>query len=191
MCPSGRSKSIIGTIRTISSALVDTLDVSEVLQQIVCLTVEELSVKGCAIRLLNPRSRQFDLSASWGLSQNYLEKGPIEADKSIEPCMNGEVVQIPDVSCDPRIQYPEEAKAEGIVSVLSLPMVKRDKTIGVFRIYASEFRQYADDEIDLLLTLADLGTLTLEHARLFSILKQAHDSLAEDFQNWFNDGINT
>ena len=104
----GRSR--LGIIRNITGELTSTLDVDEVLRLIVRLTAEAMQVKGGALRLLNKTKKEFNLSASWGLSQAYLSKGPIVADSSIAACMEGEIVHIPDVRKDPRVQYPKSAE---------------------------------------------------------------------------------
>ncbi len=172
-------------IRKITGELTSTLDVSEVLDHIVRLTAEAMMVKGAALRLLDKNSREFRLSGAWGLSGDYLFKGPLAADYSIADCLRGKIVHIPDVQSDPQIQYPEDAEAEGIVSILSVPMILRERVIGVLRIYSADPRTYSKEDLEFVQMLADLGTLALEHARLYSGLKEAHDSLIEDFHNWF------
>ncbi|MEE8206271.1 MAG: hypothetical protein V3T82_04930, partial [Nitrospinaceae bacterium] len=95
------------------------------------MTAEVMNVKGVALRLLEEKSRQFNLAAAWGLSEEYLDKGPVIADASIAEGMVGEIVHIPNVTSDARIQYPSQAAAEGIVSILSVPMVLMNKTVGI------------------------------------------------------------
>ena len=119
------------------------------------------------------------------MSEEYLFKGPIAADYSIAECLKGKIVHILDVQSDPQIQYPEDAGAEGIVSILSVPMVLRERVVGVLRLYTEEPRDFSEVEIHFVRMLADLGTLGLEHARLYSGLKESHDSLIDDFHNWF------
>ncbi|MEE9274591.1 MAG: GAF domain-containing protein [bacterium] len=172
-------------IRKISSELTSTLKFDEVLRHIVKMTAEAMRVKGCALRLINESTRELSLAAAWGLSEDYLSKGPLHADQSLSACMKGEIVHIPDVMNDPRIEYPEDAKGEGIVTMLSIPMVSRNKVVGVLRLYTAEERRFPESEIDFVRTLADLGTLAIEHARLYSRLREDHDSLIENFHNWF------
>jgi GAF domain-containing protein len=77
------------------------------------------------------------------LSDAYLKKGPIDSEESIVESLNGTPVMVMDAQNDDRIQYPEAAKAEGIASILSVPMSVRDKIIGVLRIYASEPKEFS------------------------------------------------
>ena len=180
-----KKDSYLGTIRKITEELTSTLDIEEVLQHIVRLTAEAVGVKGCSLRLLNEKTRQFDLSAAWGLSPAYLSKGPIDADHSMSACMKGGLVHILDAKSDLRVQYPEDAQTEGIVSMLSVPMLSVGRVLGVLRLYTSETRDFERDELEFVQTLADLGTLALEHERLYTGLKEDHAALVEDFHAWF------
>jgi hypothetical protein len=53
----------------------------------------------------------------------------LDADKSIAETLGGQIVLILDMSNDTRVQYPEEAKREGIVSVLSVPISVKGQII--------------------------------------------------------------
>ena len=61
--------------------------------------------------------------AVYGLSQTYLNKGPVEVDTNAlaREVLSGKIVNVPDVVQSPLIQYPEEARQEGIRSMLSAP----------------------------------------------------------------------
>src|SRR5215472_3574978 len=99
------------------------LELAVLLQSVVKSITEAMEVKGCALRLLDPRTGQQQLSAVYGLSSGYLAKGPVEVEHSPidSEALRGKNVFIPDVSNDTRFQYKEAAKREGIVSVLCVP----------------------------------------------------------------------
>ena len=185
MFESGNCKQVLSILRKITGELTSTLEVQEVLQHIARLTAEATKSRGCALRLLADKTRRLELSAAWGLSENYLSKGPLDVDHSLAACMKGEIVHILDAKSDLRVQYPQDAEKEGIASMLSVPVVLRDKVIGVLRLYTSEPRHFAEEELEFVHTLADLGALAIEHARLYSSLKADHESLIEDFHTWF------
>lgn len=182
-------KSCFEVFSRITGELTSALDESIVLDDIARLTAEATGVKACAVRVLNEKTRLFELSAVSGLSQAYLKKGPVDADHSLAACLKGEIVHIENTANDPRVQYPEDAKAEGIVSILSIPMEMAGRVIGVLRLYTSEPRNFSEDEIAFVRALADLGVLVLHHARLYSVLKGDHESLVENFHTWFEAGM--
>ncbi|MBI3127698.1 MAG: GAF domain-containing protein [Candidatus Tectomicrobia bacterium] len=187
--PTPSSKSYLEAIRKVTGELTSTLDVADVFKDVVRLTAEATKAKGSALRLLDERTRRLELSASWGLSAGYLAKGPIDGGSSLSACMNGDIVHIRDVRTDPRVQYPGEAAAEGIASMLSVPMVLRGRVIGVVRLYSAESRDYSEEEMEFLRALADLGALAIEHARLYSSLKADHESLIGEFHAWFESSV--
>ena len=117
--------------------------------------------------LLDESSHRLELAASQGLSQKYLEKGPLYADRSIADASRGEPVLVENAPADDRVQYRQEAREEGIASILSVPMVMRGQFIGVLRIYTSEARRFSQNEMDLILAIAEIGAIAIENARIF------------------------
>jgi GAF domain-containing protein len=164
------------------------LDLKEVLILITENIVKLINVKACTIFLLDKSGNKLDVSASYGLSESYLRKGPLDADKSIAETLDGQIVLILDTSNDSRVQYPEEAKREGIASVLSVPITVKGQIIGVFRIYTSEQRNFSDDEYELISGLADMGGIAIDNARMYDHLKAEHENLIDETHRWFEYG---
>jgi len=106
------------------------------------------------------------------LSEEYIHKGPVDADKSLAKALEGSPHFVLDASTDPGIQYPEEARREGLVSVLSLPLNGKTKVIGTLRLYTGEKRSFTQDEIDFLSALAAQGAISLENARNYEVLEK-------------------
>jgi signal transduction protein with GAF and PtsI domain len=164
------------------------LELSEVLNAIVENTVKMLHVKGCTIFLLDKTRQRLMVSASYGLSDSYIKKGPIDSEKSIVESLNGTPVMVSDAKNDDRIQYPEAARAEGIASILSVPMSVRDTIIGVLRIYTSELREFSEAENEVISGLAEIGSIGIENARMYDHLKTDYDRLITDVHHWFDFG---
>src|SRR5947209_2070940 len=101
---------------TISSSL----ELEQVLQSIAMGITEAMQVKACVIRLLDERTGRLQLSAGYGLSGDYLAKGPVEVWQSPvdSEALRGAPVIIPDVRTDSRFQYKAAAEREGIVTLL-------------------------------------------------------------------------
>ena len=135
------------------------LDLKEVLILITENIVKLIDVKACTIFLLDKSRNKLEVSASHGLSETYLRKGPLDADKSIAETLNGPIVLILDTANGSRVQYPEEAIKEGIASVLSVPITVKGQIIGVLRIYTAEQRNFSDDEYNLISGLAAISVM--------------------------------
>lgn len=154
-------------IKTISSSR----DLKEVLSLITKSTCEMTGSKGCTLMLLNEKDQSLEIKSSFGLSPHYVGKGPVSADRSISDTLKGKTIIIEDAARDPRIQYPEEAKQEGIASIISVPMILRGAIIGVLRLYTSVPCRFTEEDIDFLSALAIQSGLAIENARLHELLK--------------------
>lgn len=150
-------------------------------EEVVVLTAESiahaLNVKGCTIFLINRHTEELEIAASFGLSRNYIDKGPVSAMHSIAESLNEGPVAISDVSDDPRIQYPEEAAKEGIASILSVPMMAGGKTIGALRVYTAEPAEFDMDDVNFVQAVANMTGMALDMARLYKGLKDSIEIL--------------
>jgi signal transduction protein with GAF and PtsI domain len=164
----------------IAKAVNSSLDVKKVLHLLVKTAVNVLDIKAAAVRLLDEKRLKMELVASYGLSDRYITKGPVGTDKSIAEAMMGKAVSIYDVANDPRATYPRESAEEGIKSILSVPITLKGKVIGVMRIYTPEFRDFSDDEITFISSLAEQAALAMENARMYQKLKGEYEELMGD-----------
>jgi GAF domain-containing protein len=164
---------------TISSSL----ELDQVLQSVVKSTTEAMQVKACGLRLLDPETGQLPLSAVYGLSPQYLGKGPVNVPNSPidSEALEGHVVFVADACTDPRFQYKEAARQEGIVSVLCVPLEVRGTAIGVMRVYTDVPTQFHEDDIQFLSVLASLSALAIENARLYESMKSTYHSVMNAF----------
>ncbi|MBL7061633.1 MAG: GAF domain-containing protein [Dehalococcoidia bacterium] len=150
----------------IAQKLNSNLAPEEVLRTIVESIRDAADAKGCSLMLLTPDRQQLIHTVDCGLSSRYVRKGPVRVDDAIAQALDGKPVSISDATADPRIQYRDQAKKEGLVSILSVPLMRRGQVIGIVRIYTSEMRQFSDQEINFFSTMANLGAVALERTEL-------------------------
>jgi GAF domain-containing protein len=164
---------------TISSSL----ELDQVLQSIVTSITEAMQVKACALRLLDPETGQLRLSAVYGLSDDYLAKGPVNITNSFidSEAMKGVPVHIADARTDPRFQYKEAARHEGIVSVLCVPLEVHGDSIGVMRVYTDESTTFHEDDVQFLSVLGSLSALAIENARLYENVRNSYHGVVDAF----------
>lgn len=139
-------------------------------EEVVVTTVEAvktaLKTKAAALFLVNRKNHELELAAANGLSRDYLAKGPLSALKSIVASLETGPVAIYDVGDDPRIQYPKEAKKEGIASILSVPVAIHGQVIGSLRVYTAEPWEFTLDDVNLVQAVAQMAGMALDMARL-------------------------
>ncbi len=160
---------------TISSSL----ELEQVLHSVTMSVTQAMQVQACVLRLLDPQSGQLYLSAAYGVSDNYLAKGPVNAVKSSidSEALQGTPVYIEDVRTDPRVQYREAMAHEGLVSILCVPLEVRGEAIGVMRVYTKTPVRFAEEDVQFLSTLASLAALALENARLYDSIKNSYSNV--------------
>lgn len=139
-------------------------------EEVVLMAVEGIKtafkVKGCTIFLVNTKTKELEIAASFGLSDRYLQKGPIHYMHSIREFLAEEPVAIYDVTDDPRIQYPREAQEEGIASILGVPIVVHGASIGVLRVYTAEPWDFTMMDVNLIQAVAVICGMALDMCRL-------------------------
>lgn len=150
-------------------------------EEIALMTVESiktaLEVKGCALFLFNRKTNELELATSFGLSDEYINKGPVSALHSIAQSLEDGPVAIHEVMDDPRIQYPEEAKKEGIASLLSVPIVVGGNLIGAMRVYTATPCAFTLEDVNFVQALAQLAGAAISMARYIRGLKSSIDVL--------------
>ena len=171
--------------RNVCKTINSSLNLKEVLDLITEKVVKVLQVKACTLFLLDREQKRLEVSATCGLNETYLRKGPVYADKSIADSLGGETVLIYDATKDPKVQYPEEAKREGIVSILSVPIPVKGEVIGVLRLYTSESRTFSDDDIEFVSGIAEMGGIAIVNAKLYEQMKEDSQCLMKDTWEWF------
>ena len=175
-------------LHTIAADVNSSLEVKKVLQALLRNVVEQINCKGSSIRLLGPRQRRLHLVATFGLSQQYLNKGEVVVQESPidRQVLQGQVTMIADLQHETALlQYPDQALAEGIRSVLAVPLAVRGQMIGVMRVYSAQVHRFNDDEVEFLRTVADLGAVAIDTARLYEALSEKYEAAKEDWAGWY------
>lgn len=149
------------------------LSSNEILSTIVEMLCKAAEAKGCSLMLLTPDQKQLIHTVAYGLSDWYVRKGPVVVDDNIAQALNGKPMAVLDATTDSRVQYREQARKEGIVSMLSLPIMRSGTVIGIIRMYTSEPRKFSAGEIEFFGAMANLGAIALERAEI-------HESIDRD-----------
>lgn len=172
----------------LAAGISSSLDVKAILQTLTEDVAKSLDVKAASVRLLDEDKRTLKLITSFGLSDKYLSKGEISADKSIAMALKGKPVVVKNAFTDNGVQYKKEKQEEGIVSILCVPIKSKDDVIGVLRLYSDRQREFTDDEINLVTALAYQGGLAIQNACLYLSVKNDIKDLQDDIwshKSWF------
>lgn len=178
-----RERGYYKALYSVAKAVSSSLDLKQVLDSIATSAAWAVNAKACLVRLLDSDRDELLATASYGLSQEYLSKGGVALSENPvdRDVLQGKVVQMGDVATDPLFKYRDEAKREGLSSLLILPIMVDGKGIGVMRLYTRYTREFTPEEIDFLGAVADLSGLAIENARVHQAVRTDLDALT----SWF------
>lgn len=160
------------TFVRISKALGTTLALQEILDLVVSSAIETTGEKAACLFLADEEKDIFVPVAQKGLSENYVHARPMPARQVVDDVVKDGYLSFRDATTDPRLENHEEKKAEGIASILVVPVMVSGKPIGVLSLYTASPRDFTDDEINFQIALAEQGAMAIERARLFDRLRQ-------------------
>ena len=152
----------------IASLLTGEQDLQRILEHIVAETARALGCRYCSLRLYNPETKELELTAGYNLSEQYLAKGVVrrQATSIDDDALRGEMVYVEDARSDPRFQFSEAARREGIVSVLTTGMLYHDRPVGVMRVYTDRKQHFRAPQKELLRAVAAQAAVAIVNARL-------------------------
>jgi adenylate cyclase len=172
----------IQTLYDVNKTVGSTLNLEEVLNLIAQTAAEAMQIRACTIRLLDESGRIVETVAAYGLSEQFLAKGPVDVHRSLHTsqALSGQPAIVADTSQDHRLQYPAEARAEGISSMLCVPLLIRGKAEGVICVYGAEVDHFSESDAEFLAALANEGATAIVNARAYQALELA-DRAKSDF----------
>ncbi len=172
------------TLVSVGQTVNSPVTLHEVLQTITREARRLMGARLVSLLLLDPSGEWLDLRASAGAGPAYLNKPRL----SVGDSLLGSVVrrrrplQVENVQTSPRYQHPEIARLEGLVSLLSVPLLYHERALGVLNVYTGAPHSFSNEEIQVLSAFADFSALAIEKARLYERLVQTEEQLRRQEQ---------
>ncbi|MBE3113794.1 MAG: GAF domain-containing protein [Actinobacteria bacterium] len=167
------------TLNKISRAITSDLYLEDILKLIVTLTANVMKAKICNVWLIDEKKQEFNIKATQSMHQEYLNKKTIKLNEGIVGLVARE--KKPKIIFDvlKEEQYKEKTLAmkEGLVSMASIPMMVKDKVIGVLNVYTNKPYEFTKAEISLLSTIANQAAVAIEKTELIVKTKIIQEEL--------------
>lgn len=169
-----------GSLAKVSHSITSERYLDEILSLIVVVTAEMLNSKICSIMLLDDKGEELIIKATQSLSQEYKAKPNLKVKNSLL----GDVVKtkkpllVEDVRQEQRYVYRQLAIQENLSSMLAVPMIVKDKVVGVITVYIKELHQFADEEVSVLQMVANQAAVAVENTKLVEEASKTREALA-------------
>ncbi len=156
-------------IYQISTLVAGKFELQEVLDRLAEAAVLVTNTTACSIRLLDDNSGDLTMRSTYGLSEEYRNKGPVNLDEPvIKEALSGRAVVLDDMRDDPRVRYREATIQEGLISQLTVAIMFRGKPLGVLRIYSPEPNRFNRHAIRIARLVATQCAIAITNAKLYA-----------------------
>ncbi len=177
----------LSAISEVSKTITSNLYLEEILQLIVAMTAQTFHFKICSIMLLDEESQELVIKATQSKSRDYVTKPNLKVGESIagRAVAEGRVLTVLDVKRSPEYRFPDIAEKEGLTSMVCIPLISRERSIGVLNCYKDRNTVFSHEEIDSLQTLANQAAIAIENAKLMvrsAIIQEMHHRVKNSLQ---------
>jgi GAF domain-containing protein len=169
----------ISTLSQVGQLISSGKYLEEMLQLIVRMIAEMLQARVVSIMLVDTQRNELVLKAAKCSSEEYWQRPNLKIGKSLISRVVKErgPLMVRDVTKEAEYLYPELATKEGVKSLVSVPMVYKEHTIGVINVYSAEERDFSREDVRVLSTVADQAALAIENTKLTVAVQESQEAL--------------
>jgi sigma-B regulation protein RsbU (phosphoserine phosphatase) len=155
------------------------LDLDQLLARIAQLAKRVIDYRTFGILLLNDSTNELEMKVAVQYGEKVtLPKVPLGEGLVGYAALHREAVLVPDVSKDPRyIRVVDDVRSE-----LAIPMLLKDRCVGVFDLESPELDAFVKRDIEILTLLASQAAVAIENARLYEEVSVNEARLEKELQ---------
>jgi two-component sensor histidine kinase len=177
----------LSTLAEVSRTVTSPLYLDDMLGVVAEMAARVMGSKATSLHLVDETSGQFILRATHNVREANVQFAPITVGQSIvgQVAATGQPIMVGNIHLDERYLDRTLAENEGWVSLLAVPLVVREKVIGVFSCYTTSYHEFATKEVELFQTLANQTALAIENARLVinaAVVREMHHRIKNNLQ---------
>lgn len=169
-------------LANVSRTINSTLNLDDALHVVTAEACQLMRAKMCSLMMLDDSHEWLDLRASYGAGRDYLSKPRLGVSESLLGVVvrRKKPMQVANVQTSTRYQNVEVARREGLVSLLSVPLLFAGQTIGTLSVYTGQPYNFSNEEIRILSALAELSAIAIEKARLYERIVDVEEQLRQN-----------
>lgn len=175
---------LLETLVSVGQSINSSLNLDDVLEGITRETAGLIPAQVASLQLLDATGDWLELRAQHGAGTDYQERPRLGVGDSFL----GSVVrrrkpsQVENVQTSPQYQHPEIARREGLVSLLSVPLIFNEQCLGTLNVYTDTPHAFSNEEVSTLTALSELSALAIEKARLYERTVDVEEQLRRNEQ---------
>ncbi len=172
------------TLVSVGQSINSSLNLDDVLEGITREAAVLIPAQVASLQLLDVTGDWLELRAQHGAGTDYQERPRLSVDDSFL----GSVVrrrkpsQVENMQTSPQYQHPEIARREGLVSLLSVPLIFNEQCLGTLNVYTDVPHVFSNEEVSTLTALSELSALAIEKARLYERTVDVEEQLRRNEQ---------
>jgi signal transduction protein with GAF and PtsI domain len=176
----------LSTLADVRRMVTSPLYLDEMLGVVAEMAARVIGAKATTLHLLDDATQQLTLRATHNTSaERQVTAIPLGDGIVGKVAASGQPLIVANVQTDKRFLNRALAEREGLVSLLSVPLIVRGQTVGVFSSYTSAPHDFTPKEIELFQTLANQTALAIENARLVihaAVVREMHHRVKNNLQ---------
>ena len=135
--------------------------------------------KICSLWILDDKEKALKIRATQTMSEEYLKERSLKLGEGVVGyvAQQKKSLAILDVLKEPRYKEKDLARKEGLVSMISVPLIVKDKVIGVINCYTSYPHEFTETEQDVLTMVANQAAICIENTELIVKRKVIQEEL--------------
>ena len=170
------------SLSSVSRTINSTLNLDEALRAITREACVLMSARMCSLMMLDESREWLELRASYGAGEAYIKKPGLGVEESLLGVVvrRKKPMQVANVQASTRYQNVELARREGLISLLSVPLLFAGHVIGTLNVYTGKPYNFSNEEILILSALAELSAIAIEKARLYERIVDVEEQLRQN-----------
>jgi signal transduction histidine kinase len=173
-------RSLVSVGQTINSAL----NLDDMLEVITREAAGLGRARMCSLLLLDATAEWLELRAQHGGGPDYQQRPALSVAESLMGSVirRQKPVQVSNVQTSAQYQHTEIARREGLVSMVSAPLVFNGQSLGTLNVYTDAPHVFSNEEVSTLNALAELSAVAIEKARLYERTVDVEEQLRRNEQ---------
>jgi PAS domain S-box-containing protein len=168
-----RSLDRIRALHQINLSATSTLKLDEVLQLLVDKIAQFLPYSSAIVRLINRTSGRLEVAVCRGISREHLVDRARQHKRLFSEIIveKREPLIISDIISHPECPDPEFYRRNGLVSLLGVPLMVKDRVLGTIVFCTHEPREFSKEDVDFVTLVAGQAAMAIHNAQLFENIR--------------------